>query len=75
MVNILPAQHIFVCASCGRPNCRWLSFAGDTLFTGAMSEAEKTERDPGNGDKENGESGEKSKSGNFLDPMKVFIIQ
>lgn len=39
-----------------------------------MSVAEKTERNPGSGDKENGESGEKSKSENFLDPMKVFIF-
>ena len=48
-------------------------FAGDPLFTGAMSVAEKTERDPENGDQENGESSKNSKSGNFLDPMKVFI--
>lgn len=48
-------------------------FAGDPLFTGAMSVVEKTERDPENGDQENGESSKKSKSGNFLDPMKVFI--
>lgn len=48
-------------------------FASDPLFTGAMSVVEKTERDPENGDQENGESSKEGKSGNFLDPMKVFI--
>lgn len=76
VANICQHSRFFVCASCelkDRTTAAGFLFAGDPLFTGAMSVAEKTERDPENGDQENGESSKKSKSGNFLDPMKVFI--
>ena len=76
VANICQHSRFSVCASCelkDRTIAAGFLFAGDPLFTGAMSVAEKTERDPENGDQENGESSKKSKSGNFLDPMKVFI--
>lgn len=76
VANICQHSRFSVCASCklkDRTTAAGFLFAGDPLFTGAMSVAEKTERDPENGDQENGESSKKSKSGNFLDPMKVFI--